>query len=340
MKINKLAIAVMTMALVVIAPVTAQAKTKTVSFDIDKVSANEFVQTVQSKGKSAHFTERDKNTYPIKITVKAKNKKDGRAKVKAFAKKVQKAKDNTYGLSYGVQYDDYNTDSFSNGVYTTNLFSTCNDIYFLNGITAKALNKEVISTYKLDGEWANVVGAYTKNLFPETKEFKNSSDSVKSQVILDYMGSDCMEYAGWDGEKFYDVEYPFTWKNAYLGKAQGVCEDFARMQLKAIRMIAMDYEGERVSNSKSGNGAGHSVSLIAVKNSKGNYDYFSGSNGGFTTFQILAEKEKNWENGLLDAWMINNSKEFVKTKLEKAAYKYGKARIYSELDEMILEYHK
>ena len=101
-----LTITVVTMFLVVLIPTTVQAKTKVMNFNIDKVSANDFVTEVQTQGKIAHFSEKDKNQYKITLTVKAKNEKDGVKKVESFAKKVMKADSNKYGLSYGVSLED------------------------------------------------------------------------------------------------------------------------------------------------------------------------------------------------------------------------------------------
>ena len=58
-----LTITVVTMFLVVLIPTTVQAKTKVMNFNIDKVSANDFVTEVQTQGKIADFSGKDKDKY-------------------------------------------------------------------------------------------------------------------------------------------------------------------------------------------------------------------------------------------------------------------------------------
>ena len=329
-RVKKIALSLVILGLVLLFPVTAEAKTKTLSFNIDKVSSNDFVKKVQSQGIKAHYKEKDKNTYKIKITVKAESLKDGRKKVKSFAKKVQKAKDNTYGLSYGVSPDDgYNWDTYDKktGTYITELFNTCNDIFFLNEITKKALKQDVITTTKYDDGWTYPVGAYTDKLFPESDSFKESSDSVKVQLIVSYIDSYC--FIG-------DIDYhsPVTWKSLYNGTAIGACNVFSQTCIKATRLIAQDYQAERESN----HDVNHEIALTAVKNSKGTYDYFY--NGSDTFYVDTSVKYTKYETYCLDSWMIVAPKIYKSSKLEKAAYKYGVAHKRSELDKMILAYNK
>ena len=78
----------------VVLPATVEAKTKTLTYNINKVTADEFCKDVYAKGVTAHCLEKDKNKYKITITVKAKSEKDGVKKVESFAKKVMKAKSN------------------------------------------------------------------------------------------------------------------------------------------------------------------------------------------------------------------------------------------------------
>ena len=147
---NALKKMILTAALVVttlvVFPTNAEAKTKTLTYNINKVSANKFCEDVYNKGADAVFLESDKNTYKIKLTVKAASKKEGRAKIKKFAKKVMNAKTNQFGLSYGIKYDDYNSDEYDakKKVYTTELYQSANDLYYLNAITKSALHKNTM----------------------------------------------------------------------------------------------------------------------------------------------------------------------------------------------------
>ena len=174
-----LTITVVTMFLVVLIPTTVQAKTKVMNFNIDKVSANDFVTDVQTQGKIAHFSEKDKNKYKITITVKAKSEKEGIKKVESFAKKVMKAESNKYGLSYGVSLkDDYNWYRYNNKkkVLTVKLANTANDLYYLNCITRDALQTNWIKSTKCSVK--------TKTVFPDSESFKKASESAKTQTVL------------------------------------------------------------------------------------------------------------------------------------------------------------
>ena len=94
---------------VVVLPQSVQAKTKAITYNIDKQSVDYICKDIQAYGKVAHLREGDKNTYKIKIETKAKSVAEGRKKVNNFAKKLMKCDSNTYGLSYGIKYDDYNS---------------------------------------------------------------------------------------------------------------------------------------------------------------------------------------------------------------------------------------
>ena len=319
-----LTITVVTMFLVVLIPTTVQAKTKVMNFNIDKVSANDFVTEVQTQGKIAHFSEKDKNQYKITLTVKAKSEKDGVKKVESFAKKVMKAESNKYGLSYGVSLkDDYNWYRYNNKkkVLTVKLFNTANDLYYLNCITRDALNTKYIES--------NGNSLTTKAIFPDSKSFKKASESVKVQTICSYMGLHCMY--GISGK------IAFTWKRAYEGKCQGMCGEFLDMYIRAIRLIAYDYNYQIEVNT---NGVNHGLVIVKVKNSEGSYDYFQGNNSGFNPYIVLdtkVTKDKNVATYLyFDSWQVSEPKLYRVTKFEKAAYKWGKAKKSSDLEKMYM----
>ena len=318
-----LTITVVTMFLVVLIPTTVQAKTKVMNFNIDKVSANDFVTEVQTQGKIAHFSEKDKNKYKITITVKAKSEKDGVKKVESFAKKVMKAESNKYGLSYGVKPDEYTHEKYDakKKIYTVNLANTANDLYYLNCITRDALNTKYIKS--------NGNSLTTKAIFPDSKSFKKASESVKVQTICSYMGLHCMY--GISGK------IAFTWKRAYEGKCQGMCGEFLDMYIRAIRLIAYDYNYQIEVNT---NGVNHGLVIVKVKNSDGSYDYFQGNNSGFNPYIVLdtkVTKDKNVATYLyFDSWQVSEPKLYRVTKFEKAAYKWGKARKSSDLEKMYM----
>ena len=307
----------------VVFPTNAEAKTKTLTYNINKVSANKFCEDVYNKGADAHFLERDKNKYKITMTVKAKSEKDGVKKVESFAKKVMKAKSNKYGLSYGVSLKDgYNWYRYNNKkkVLTVNLANTANDLYYLNCITRDALNTKYIDS--------NGNSLTTKAIFPDSKSFKKASESVKVQTICSYMGLHCM----WGTSD----KIAFTWKRAYEGKCQGLCGDFLDMYIRAIRLIAYDYKYQIEVNTK----VNHGLVIVKVKNSDDSYDYFQGNNSGFNPYIILdtkVTKDKNVATYLyFGSWQVSEPKLYRVTKFEKAAYKWGKAKKSSDLEKMYM----
>ena len=307
----------------VVFPTNAEAKTKTLTYNINKVSANKFCEDVYNKGADAHFLERDKNKYKITLTVKAKSEKDGVKKVESFAKKVMKAKSNKYGLSYGVSLKDgYNWYRYNNKkkVLTVNLANTANDLYYLNCITRDALNTKYIDS--------NGNSLTTKAIFPDSKSFKKASESVKVQTICSYMGLHCM----WGTSD----KIAFTWKRAYEGKCQGLCGDFLDMYIRAIRLIAYDYKYQIEVNTK----VNHGLVIVKVKNSDDSYDYFQGNNSGFNPYIILdtkVTKDKNVATYLyFGSWQVSEPKLYRVTKFEKAAYKWGKAKKSSDLEKMYM----
>ena len=62
--------AVLVFGTLVVLPTTADAKTKNLTYNINKVTADEFCKDVYAKGVTAHCLEKDKNQYKITITVK------------------------------------------------------------------------------------------------------------------------------------------------------------------------------------------------------------------------------------------------------------------------------
>lgn len=301
----------------VVLPTTAEAKTKTLTYNINNVTADEFCKDIDNKGADAVFLERDKNIYRIKLTVKASSKKDGRAKVKKFAKKVMNAKDNQFGLSYGIKYDDYNSEKYDakKKVYTTRLYQSANDIYYLNAITKSALHKNTMET--------NKGTVYLKEVFPDYETFKQSSESVKVQTILYYMGQNCLVASQ---EK---KGMTFSWKKAFQGKMGGMCSDFANMYGYALRLIAYDYDLQYEINWK----ANHEVVIVKVINSMDTYDYFLGDGGGFYPYITFGvPKTAKISSSEFDVWQVKASKEYKVSKLEKAAFKYATKKTVSELE--------
>ena len=307
----------------VVFPTNAEAKTKTLTYNINKVTADEFCEDVYAKGVTAHCLERDKNKYKITLTVKAKSEKDGVKKVESFAKKVMKADSNKYGLSYGVKPDEYTCEKYDakKKIYTVKLANTANDLYYLNCITRDALNTKYIES--------NGNSLTTKAIFPDSKSFKKASESVKVQTICSYMGLHCM----WGTSD----KIAFTWKRAYEGKCQGLCGDFLDMYIRAIRLIAYDYNYQIEVNT---NGVNHGLVIVKVKNSEDSYDYFQGNNSGFNPYIILdtkVTKDKNVATYLyFGSWQVSEPKLYRVTKFEKAAYKWGKAKKSSDLEKMYM----
>ena len=308
----------------VVFPTNAEAKTKTLTYNINKVSANKFCEDVYNKGADAHFLERDKNKYKITITVKAKSEKDGIKKIETFAKKVMKADSNKYGLSYGVSLkDDYNWYRYNNKkkVLTVKLANTANDLYYLNCITRDALQTNWIESTKCSVK--------TKTVFPDSESFKKASESAKTQTVLYYMGHNCM-YGNMDAKGT-----KISWKKLYEHKQEGVCSDFAQMQEKAVRLIAYDYTAQHEISWA----ANHEILLVGIKNSEGSYDYFDGSNGGFYPYRVDSKVVKDKTPvtyRFFDSWQVSEPKLYRVTKFEKAAYKWGKAKKSSDLEKMYM----
>ena len=310
---------------VVVLPQSVQAKTKAITYNLDKQSVDYICKDIQAYGKVAHLREGDKNTYKIKIETKAKSVAEGRKKVNNFAKKLMKCDSNTYGLSYGIKYDDYNTYKYNKKAkkYTTTLFNTANDIYWLNKIVANSLNQKYYP-----GEYFSV-----RKVFPTDASFKKCSESVKAQFITGYLGSiDCMNY---------DYDYkgtPISWKKLYEGKQKGVCHDFAQMNMYALRLIAYNYAYQDEINWK----ANHEVLLAKVKRADGDYDYFYDSNSGLGVytkgnedFDIDFIKGESIKSLIFIAWQVNAPKEYKASKLEKEAYNYYVKGSTSDLDDII-----
>ena len=86
--------AVLVFGTLVVLPATVEAKTKTLTYNINNVTADEFCKDIQSQGTRAVTLHGDKDQYKIVLTVKAYSKKKGRVKVRTFAKKVVNAKSN------------------------------------------------------------------------------------------------------------------------------------------------------------------------------------------------------------------------------------------------------
>ena len=308
----------------VVLPTTADAKTKNLTYNINKVSANKFCEDVYNKGADAHFLERDKNQYKITLTVKAKSEKEGIKKIETFAKKVMKADSNKYGLSYGVSLkDDYNWYRYNNKkkVLTVKLANTANDLYYLNCITRDALQTNWIESTKCSVK--------TKTVFPDSESFKKASESAKTQTVLYYMGDKCM-YGNTDAKGT-----KISWKKLYEHKQEGVCSDFAQMQEKAVRLIAYDYTAQHEISWA----ANHEILLVGIKNSEGSYDYFDGNNGGFYPYRVDSKVVKDKTPvtyGFFDSWQVSEPKLYRVTKFEKAAYKWGKAKKSSDLEKMYM----
>ena len=317
--------AVLVFGTLVVLPATVEAKTKTLTYNINNVTADEFCKDIQSQGTRAVTLHGDKDQYKIVLTVKASSKKKGRAKVRTFAKKVVTAKSNKYGLSYGIKYDDFNIERYDakKKVYKTILNNTANDIFYLNGITNKALHQEGICVDEY----------YAKKdaVFPTTEDFKNSSESVKVQYILDYIGFNCMEYE--------DTNKKTDFKSLYYGKARGVCSDFSNVYVHAARLIGYNVVADRENNYA----AKHSVALIKAKRSDNKYDYFlcgnnfidSYSNIDFNWIKTTETKANLYKDTPFACWQVAAPDEFKVTKLEKGAYNYAKSGMVSELNEIL-----
>ena len=315
--------AVLVFGTLVVLPPTVEAKTKTLTYNINNVTADEFCKDIQSQGTRAVTLHGDKDQYKIVLTVKASSKKKGRAKVRTFAKKVVTAKSNKYGLSYGIKYDDFNIERYDakKKVYKTILNNTANDIFYLNGITNKALHEHP---------------CYDNNLISTTEDFKNSSESVKVEFVLNYIGFNCMDY------EFTNKKTDF--KSLYYNKGRGTCGDFAKVDVHAARLIGYNVVADQEDNYA----AKHSVALIKAKRSDGKYDYFIGGNGHVESyskinFKKLSKEAKNFKGFkgdgsdilTFDFWQVVAPDEFKVTKLEKGAYNYAKSGRVSELEKIL-----
>ena len=126
-----------------------------------------------------------------------------------------------------------------------------------------------------------------------------------------------------------------SWKRLYEHKQEGVCSDFAQMTENAIRLVAYDYTAQHEISWA----ANHEILLVGIKNSEGSYDYFDGNNGGFCPYSVVSKiiKNKNSVNYLaFDSWQVSEPKIYKVTKLEKEAFKWGKAKKSSDLEKMYM----
>lgn len=324
-------------ALVLVKPETAEAKPKTEiitkTYDIDKVSANDFVKKVQKDGVIGAKVYQDKKIYKIKLTTKAKSVSEGKKKIKAFAKKVKTAKTNTYGFSYGVKPDEYNSCRYDRKkkIYIENMYLTSNDIYYLNELTRKALKEPIAESSfvfsELDKNGKSVstlklTYVYMSDLFPDTATFKKCSDSVKYEFVANYI----------DGRSTNIGEHndTFKWKYVYQEKDFGACHELALMEEEIVRAIASDYDYLYEANHRVANGRGHAIELVKVKRSDGTYDYFTGGDGGVRRYCTIEPDDDFWsvckaeDAACFESWVHYRPEEYLNDKLEKEAYKYGK----------------
>ena len=144
------------------------------------------------------------------------------------------------------------------------------------------------------------------------------------------MGLNCMEY---DRTKS-NVGVIFNWKKAYEGKMKGVCSDFAEMYRRAVRLIAYDYNEQGECNDK----ANHEVSLMRVKNSNNDYDYFLGDNGYFDSYYGSRDVSKGDKISSLSfaVWQVKAPKLFKVDKLEQGAFKWSQSNKSSDLEKMYM----
>lgn len=320
----------------VLVPTSAEAKTITKTYDIDKVSVDKILAEINTNGKVGVMFSKDKNIFKIKLTTKAKSEKEGIKKMKDFASKVKKSKNNKYGFSYGVKPDDFNYTHYDKKkkVYSNVLHMTANDIYYLNEIAKKALSEQSVVVAAPD-KWIGDDGTpepgwqekwlYMSEIFPDAASFKKCSDSVKYEMISKYINSISQNL--YTDEKAKRTS--FKWKYLYQKKAFGACHELALMEEEIVRAIASDYGYKyEVNWHYNWLGAkGHALALVKVKRSDGTYDYFQLNNATCVAFQTLPDKynteETNDANGGLEVWTNLHPKEFLNDKIEKEAYMYG-----------------
>lgn len=334
-------------ALVLVKPETAEAKPKTETitktYDIDKVSANDFVKKVQKDGVIGAKVYQDKKIYKIKLTTKAKSVSDGEKKIKAFAKKVKTAKTNTYGFSYGVKPDEYNSCRYDRKkkIYIENMYLTSNDIYYLNELTRKALKEPIAESSfvfsELDKNGKSVstlklTYVYMSDLFPDTATFKKCSDSVKYEFVANYI---CGLMTGGDHKKI-------QWKDIYYDKEVGACQELAWMEEEIVRAIASDYDYLFEGNHR----VNHAMELVKVKRSDGTYDYFICNNGIVGIYCTLGSDDDFWslckaeDVSCFESWVHYHPEEYLNDKLEKEAYKYGKKEDATEYMNLVYKIYK
>ena len=81
------------------------------------------------------------------------------------------------------------------------------------------------------------------------------------------------------------------------------------------------------------------ITYLQIKNSSETYDYFLGNNGAFVPYLVISKviKNKDWVTySQFDAWQVTEPKIYKVTKLEKEAFKWGKAKKSSDLEKMYM----
>ena len=260
-------------------------KEKQLWIDIDKTSAEKYINLVHKYGKKGI---KEKVQYYIGFKMNTKTDEKTITKLNNFDKKVMKAKNNKYGISMGASMDGANSDTWRKGNKIT-MYTSCNDVVYMEQIIGEALKQKIYSVdgYDKNGNYTRAT-VYVKDLFPTVASFKKASDSVKLQFVADYMGKHCMFYAG-TPKNGYDG---FCFEGAASeGKCYGVCNDFKIMYMHCTRMICYVDEVFEESFKKAAaiipcefGKFDHAVAALYVRNSYGGFDYFEGNNDIFRTF--------------------------------------------------------
>ena len=342
--VKKLVLSVLVACTVITAiPVTnAQAaikpykKYKQLWIDLDKTTPEKYIDIVHKYGKKGI---KEKVLYYLGFKVKGKTDKQVIKKVNNFDKRVMKAKNNKYGISMGAELDGANADSWSD----TNkipMYTTCNDVIYMEQIIEEALNQKTYSVdgYDKNGNYTRAT-VYVKDLFPTVASFKKASDSVKLQFVADYMSKHCMFYAatpknGYDGFCFQGA--------ASKGRCYGACEDFRIMYMHCARMICFideiyeeEYKKAALIYPYDSHKYWHSAVAIYVRNSYGGFDYFEGNNNDFRTLSY-PENIRNSKLSLYHMYFTEETGQslfgvFGKNATDKTFKKYVCGKKSSEL---------
>ena len=300
------------------------------TINLEKTTPEQYVKLIETYGVKGI---REKKHYIINYYVKTKNDTQAVKKINAFTQKLQKAKNNRYGISMGVQIDEGNAERVkrTKGKCIYSPILSANDIVYMERTITKALRQKTfnIKGYNKDKVYGTIT-ARTKDVFPNSAAFKKASDSVKVQFVNDYIGRNCFVYGGaQDG--YYD---DFSIQAIATGKFTGNCDSAMQCYMWTTRAIA--YIEDLAVTSKNPSAISpliydkfnHATMVAKVRNSYGTFDYLEGNNNEFKTYSYPTDglTEKN-------PYTIANTLAMEKYEpyLETSGNKWGNSKNNSEL---------